>query len=181
MCVLVCSGCPHMYCVPVYALSLFFSLSFWIPNLPALQTAGFSWCVGNLFDWEHFQLLKQDRSEQINTLSFPWHNNGDIFQRAQCKTVCVCVCVSFICVFICLWLTGRATLHFICLVCQLLLPMGAGLVEGSEMCFSHVHTSKRFAQSPAPRGHHWSPQTLVVRDLYICHFGLIYLTVISRA
>lgn len=90
---------------------------------------------------------KAGLGKSIHCLSFSCHDDGDVFHREGFrKTVCECVCV-----FIHLWLTGRATLHFIYLVCQLLLPMGAGLVEGTKMCFSHVCTSKRTVQIPAPR------------------------------
>lgn len=141
-----------------------YASSFWLLNLSASQTVGFSWCVGNPFG--HFQLLKQGRSGQINTLSFILmaQRRGHI-SRSLVQKDCVWVCT--VCVFKNLWLRGRATLHFIYFVCQLLLPMGAGLVEGTEMCFSHVCTSKRTVQIPAPRGPPRPPKLSTERLIYL--------------
>lgn len=143
MFVCVWMGCPHMYCMPecVYASS------FWLLHLSASQT-GFSWCVGNPFDWEHFQLLKQGRSGQINTLSFilmaqrRGHNSRSRVQK-DCMWVCMCVFTSVTDIWI--------TLHISCLS-TFVAEMGAGLVEGTKMRFSHVCTSKRTVQIPEPRG-----------------------------
>lgn len=70
-------------------------------------------------------------------------------------------------------MTGSRTLHFMCLVCQLLSPWGPR--GGGEMCFSHACTSKRFTRSCAPQDSQTpsGPRTGAPRGLYICHFRLI--------
>ncbi len=156
------SGCSRIKCISEYV----YASSFWLLNLSASQTVGFSWYVWNPFDWKHFQLLKQGRSGQINTLSFilivrRW---GHISRSTVQKTVCECVCV-----FIHLWQAGQRYTSYILSVnfyCQWELGWLKALRCVFHMCALQKELYRSQHPEDAPRSPNFSTERLIYLPLW---------------
>lgn len=149
--VLICTVCQSVY-----------ASSFWLLNFSASQTG--LWCVGNPFDWEHLQLLKQGRSGQINTLSFilmAWRR-GRISWRGVQKD-----CVSlYVCLYICDWQAGQRYTSYILSV-NFYCWWELGWLKALRCVFHMCVLQKELYRSQRPEDAPRSPDFSIERLVYL--------------